>query len=134
MSEEDQPSSIPPEFIELRRTEVRWQAIVRIVRTLIISGAIVALGYFLWQAAEAFAGTDTGLTVILGLLSNSQVKIILNISFTASITFLWNRERRLRKKTVQRMQSRIQALEQKLHKERTTSGLDTLGNTNPEDE
>ncbi|MBE0567932.1 MAG: hypothetical protein IH621_18405 [Krumholzibacteria bacterium] len=127
------PDKIPPEYVDVRKTEIRWTSAVRITQFLATAGAVCFLGYCFWQATAVMAGHETTLNLVLRVLSDLKLTIGINIAATASFTGLWLRERKLRKDTVERLQSRIKKLELARDPQRTTSNLDARGDTNPED-
>jgi hypothetical protein len=107
-------------FVHVFNNMIRWGAIVLIVR----------YGYL---SLEALAGKSTLADVAINFLTNVNVSVTL--AWTAGVfgVLYGVKQRKLRKDTIQRLQSRIQALESQLDPKRTTSNLTSRGDTRPED-
>ncbi len=124
---------LPPEFATIRKTELRWSAIVQMFRVLVICLMLYGVARCFLQATIAVAGKETTVRLILQTLANAKIAISLNLGISISLGVLWGRERNLRKTTVQRLHGRIHALELQIAPARSSSGLDERGDTRPED-
>jgi hypothetical protein len=115
--------------LESRRTDQRYLTIRAISRYLLIAFGI-------WQgrmAVEALAGQDTSVYVraVLGVFADLHVSILVALAGATTVWALF--ERILRHRIIVRLHTRIQKRELGIDPERSTSGLTTRGQTNPED-
>lgn len=97
--------------------------LLRLAQTLALAGfGLVAVRY-ISQAAVALAGEETSLNLSFSLVVQLYVLPWVGM---ALMTWLWRRERHLRRTTVNRENKRNVALEIKLDAERTSSGLNEV--------
>lgn len=93
---------------------------------------VVCFGvYELRGCIEALAGKDTFAKIAIGLLADFKVSIAWMAAASAAGVAV--RERRLRQKTVERLEGRIHELETDIDPHRTSSHLTKTGQTNPGD-
>jgi len=81
----------------------------------------------------AFAGQKTEANVLVSLLANVDVSTAMAWMVGGGGAFYGYRERKLRKKTISHMASRVEKAEQLIDPNRTSSGLTKSGDTNTED-
>lgn len=114
----------------------RWrvsEGIISIFNNLIKWGSLVAIIYFFKEAIVALAGKDTSSKILFSFVSD--LKMDRYAAYAAAIggAIYGMRQRKLRKDTIERLQSRIVDLEKRLDPGRTTSTLTNRGETRPED-
>ena len=98
----------------------------------IVWGAVAAYGMScLRDILIAMAGKQTIANVVLSLLANVQVSIAWGLAVGAAGYGVV--ERKLRQKTVSRLEGRIHELESNIDSNRTSSHLTPEGTTNPGD-
>src|ERR1700722_14618682 len=109
--------------------------VFRTVRTLIRCGTVAIIAYWAFQALEALAGQDTKLSIALSLVFTAlvDIKFAAAVSLAGGTTAWAVLERRLRLQKVDSLQGRIKQLEQMIDPNRSSSGLTTQGQTNPQD-
>lgn len=96
-------------------------------------GAIVLIARYAYMAIDTLAGKTTIAELFVQFFS--QLEVSTKISWVVAVggfAYGW-KQRRLRKDTVERLQSRIQALEKRTDPGRSTSHLTPRGDTRPED-
>ena len=104
--------------------------LIGMVQVLGLAGIVLVAIYFITEAVVALAGQETTLNIDFSL---SVQLYVLPYGGMALTTWLWLRERRLRKTTVNREARRSAALELKIDAGRTSSGLNEVGGEEEED-
>ena len=99
-------------------------------------GGLVAISYFVFRTVEALSGTTTFADIGLEVRAFANIKISQLAAWFFALCGVGYGlgQRRLRKDTIERLQSRIQRLETEIDPDRSTSSLTTRGETRPEDE
>lgn len=113
-------SKVAEGWITIGQSVVRWAAIVFIIR-------------YAYLAIVALAGKQTDADIGVNFLADINVAVALAWSVAAAGTVYGLRQNKLRKDTVERLQQRIQSLEQQVDPKRTSSRLTQRGETRPED-
>lgn len=109
----------------------RLDAVTEIIKTLIQCGTLVAIMYFIYLCAEAFAGKSTFANVGIRVLGNIKVSDGI-IAFVAGSGWIFGLgQRSLRRKNIERIVSQKNALETLLDPNRTSSNLTPRGTTPP---
>ena len=116
--------------IKSARTADGW---VTVLQSLIRWGGIALVARYSYLAVEALAGQTTLADIGINFLGKVEVSVALAWSFGAvGVAYGWQ-QRKLRKDTVERLQNRIQALEQMIDRGRSSSNLTPRGDSRPED-
>lgn len=110
---------------------VRINQRYRTVRTLIKGAVIVGCFYLLAQALAPFAGKATVVSLALEILADVKFALTLTLAGTAAAWAVV--ERYLRQRKTEYLQDRIKDLETKIDPNRSSSGLQRSGKTNPRD-
>lgn len=110
------------------------QALVTVVVELIRWGGLVAIAYFALLSVKALAGQTTAANIGIKFLADVRVSEALAWIFGVVGSGYGFGERRLRRSTVERLQSRIRTLENKIDPKRSSSNLTPKGDTPKEDE
>jgi hypothetical protein len=145
-------TAIPPASRRLRRkakdaalrarqeTENRFMVLRSLIdgifstaNSLIRWGTVAYLGNKMYLAVTVLAGKTTLADIGVNFLADVRVSEGLLTALGVSATGYGISQRKLRRKTVERLQGRIIELEGKIDKERTSSRLTPTGETNPED-
>lgn len=99
-------------------------------------GGIGWLGYCAWQAVASLAGqqTDASIAIMIDFFSRSH-GIVTGAALVFGIAGVGYGyvQRSQRRRTVESMQHHVRELEVQIDPSRTSSGLTTRGDTNPED-
>lgn len=92
--------------------------------------------FIVWQmslALQSFSGQATMADIAVKFLGDFKVSHALAAIFGSGGIAYGYKQNRLRKKTIARLESRIDELEKKLDPKRSSSRLTPTGQTNPED-
>jgi hypothetical protein len=100
---------------------IRWGGAVLIVR-------------YVYLSVSVLSGKTTAADILVRLLANSNVQISISWALAASGLSGWLVERRLRKRTIQKLAPRIKYLERLIDEGRSSSNLMEDGSTRPEDD
>ena len=121
--------------IELRILRITRlvEGVVQISSNLFRWGAIVLIARYGYLSIESLAGQNTLADIGINFLSNIKVSVALAGAAGAGGLIYGERQRKLRKNTVERLQGRIRELETKIDPNRSTSDLTHRGDTRPED-
>lgn len=109
------------------------QEIGSTIRTAVMAGCV---GFVAWCGKEvvaSLAGMDTNAHIVVNVLSRLEVAAALSLGVGAAGVMYGLAQRKLRRDTVQRLQSRIQVFERRADPARSSSLLMPDGTTNPED-
>jgi hypothetical protein len=103
-------------------------------RNLIFTGGFCYCVWVISNALKSFAGQQSNANLRFSVLAD--VRFVYTISVAVGLTglALWLRERRLHRKTRERLAGRITELEKTIDPSRTSSLLTPLGLTRQEDE
>ena len=96
-------------------------------------GAFAFIAYCLWQAAVALSGENTSANIVIKGVLDMKVSQYAAYLFGGGGIIYGIRERRLRRKTTERLSDRTKSLEQRIDPNRTSSGLQSSGDTRMED-
>jgi hypothetical protein len=104
-----------------------------LARTIVRSLCLLGIGWLMAHAAGDFAGRVTSVNV------SAALSLIADLKFVATLTLAGGAgswafiERKLRHRKVDYLQERIRDLETRRDPQRSSSGLMTTGQTNPQD-
>ena len=121
--------------VELRILRVtRWvEGVVQVLLSLIRWVAIVLIARYGYLSIASLAGQNTLADIGINLLSNIKVSVALAGAAGVGGLIYGERQRKLRKNTVERLQGRIRELETEIDPNRSSSNLTHRGDTRPED-
>lgn len=109
------------------------EGIISTIQATIKYGAIVWISYYAYLSISDLAGKRTFADIGLNFLANFKVTVVLAWIVGIVGIVYGKAQNKLRKDTVERLQSRIALLEGKIDPSRSSSKLTTRGETNPED-
>jgi hypothetical protein len=109
------------------------EEIGKTVRTIVLASAGIAGIYLLTHAVEALAGKKTDANILVSFLANLDVSIMLSWAVGGAGVLYGRAQNKLRKTTVERLESRIRKFEAQVDPGRSSSKLTPRGETNPED-
>ena len=118
-----------------RRALLRGESIASVLNTLIRWTGLVLIAFFAYRSIDVLAGETTGadIGISVGLLASVPVSQAVAWILGAGGMAFGLLERRLRKNTIERLQSRIKSLETQADPGRTSSLLTPRGETRQED-
>jgi hypothetical protein len=116
----------------LRQTHIS-QSIASVINTAIRWGAVTLWVYCGYLSVDSLAGKETEANILVKFLGNLSISQGLAYALAGASILYGMRERRLRKKTVERIHPRVQQLEKGRDPRRTSSHLTPTGETNPKD-
>lgn len=108
-------------------------AIVSLGGNLFRYTALVAVFYYIYLCVAALAGKTTLANIGINVLANVKISEVVAWLFGGSGVIFGLNQRRLRRKTIEHVQTRNIMLEQRLDPNRTSSQLTPRGETNPRD-
>ncbi len=109
----------------LRLSVVKTVQIYQTVRALIWGAVIVGCFYVgVALPVKYSAGQETSVSFVAKALLDIEVHIWLPYLVAIALAGLWKRERSLRKRTIRREHKRVEAFEQKIDPNRTSSGFE----------
>ncbi|MDR3570274.1 MAG: hypothetical protein P4L43_19805 [Syntrophobacteraceae bacterium] len=94
---------------------------------------IGAVAFFAYKSIEVLAGKTTSSNIVFSVLTNLKANQYFGLIFGGGGIFYGYKQKELRKKTVERLQSRIQVFEKYIDIRRSSSTLTSAGDTRPED-
>lgn len=109
------------------------EGVVQISSNLFRWGGIVLISRYAYLTVESLAGQNTLADIGINFLSDIKVSVGLAWGACAGGIIYGERQRKLRKNTVERLQGRIRDLETEIDPDRSTSNLTHRGDTRPED-
>ena len=120
--------SPPPKADDVERV-VRPVVIVfelfRLARWIIAFGGTALILYIAIALPLKYtAGKETTISLIYKVILDARLEVILPYVLAAVFAGLWERERRIRKHSVQREHERVVELERRINANRTSSGLE----------
>ncbi|NOX27851.1 MAG: hypothetical protein GXP21_06660 [Gammaproteobacteria bacterium] len=125
-------SELEVDLKSLRKSRL-MEGLVSITNSLIKWGAIVLLARYIYLSIDALAGNTTLADIGISFLGEVEVSVTI-IVVTAVISVIYGfLQKKLRKDTVEKLQTRIIELELKIDPSRSTSNLTTRGDSRPED-
>lgn len=116
----------------LRRNHIS-QNIVILISNLAKWATLALIAYFGYLSIAVLAGKTTASNIAISFFSDLKINKDLALIFGGSGLAYGGYQRQLRKKTIERLQGRIQTLEKCLDQRRSSSKLTTRGSTRPED-
>lgn len=114
----------------------RGSIIDEVGQTLRWTLAVACIAFVAWCMREAvrdLAGLQTNANISVGFLGKIEVAATLSMVFGVGGVLYGVAQRSLRRKTVKRLQARIQLYERRQDPRRSSSELAEDGTTNPED-
>jgi len=117
----------------LARFSITAQHVAAVAQTLIRWGGAVGIALLAYKAVAVLAGQQTGANIVIQFLSSITTSNILGLGVGAAGVTYGIGQKRLRERTIERMEGRTASLELELDPKRTTSGLTRKGKTNPKD-
>jgi hypothetical protein len=116
----------------LRRA--RWsEGAASVLKSLIAWAGASVIAYFAYRTVASLAGVSTTANVALQVATDLRVNTALAWLLGGGGFAYGLGQRRLRRKTIERLQDRIRTLEEATDPGRTSSGLTVRGETHPED-
>lgn len=103
------------------------------VRVAVSAACIAFVAWCGKDVVASLAGLQTNAHIVVDVLGRVEVAATLMISFGAAGVLYGLQQRSLRRRTVRRLQARIQEFERRTDPRRTSSHLLPDGSTNPED-
>jgi hypothetical protein len=119
--------------IQILRSDRSAQGVYSVVKELVRWGAMVLIAYFGFRSLEVLAGKTTSSNIFINLLTDLRANSYFAILFGGGGVFYGYRQRKLRRDTAERLQTRIKDYELKLDPKRSSSRLTIRGDTRPED-
>ncbi len=110
------------------------EAIVTIVRDVLKYGTFMFVAWMGYLSIKCFAGQTTFADVGLKVLGDIRVNAALGWVAGGGGIAYGLAQRKLRSKTIQRLESRVSTTEKKLDEKRTSSRLTKGGDTHPKDD
>ena len=111
--------------------------IVEAIQSIFRYASVCVVSYFVYRIASELAGKDTvarfALFLVADLKANTAFSHVVSWVFGVGCAGGWWRERRLRRKNIQRFAPYIHDREKAFDPNRSSSGLTTRGTTRPED-
>lgn len=131
------PSKTRPELVAENRL-LRKQRIAEswalVLMALFKWGCFAYLGYCGYRSVAALAGTSTAADIVVAFIGEVKSGGKGLAWLLGALGILYGLlERGLRRKTIDRLGSRVKELEAAIDPRRTSSGLTTTGETHPED-
>jgi hypothetical protein len=116
----------------LRRGNIA-QAVASVFINLIRWAAVSFVAWCVYSSIKVLSGQQTEANIAISFLGNVKISEALAYALTGGSIIYAYRERRLRQKTVERVQTRVQRLESERDPRRTSSRLTPRGETHPRD-
>lgn len=116
----------------LRRSKLGDQ-VAGILRQLIAWGFAVLIARYCFLSIVALAGLHTEAKIGVSLFGDLRISEALAWALAGSGTFYGWKQRKLRKSTVEELAAHNKKLEQQLDRKRSSSNLDSKGDTRKED-
>jgi hypothetical protein len=107
--------------------------IAGVIRTLIVWGCAVGIARYCYLTISTLAGLSTDAKIGVSLLGNLQISEGLAWVLAGSGALYGWKQRKLRKATVEEMATHNKKLEKRLDSGRSSSNLDSKGDTRKED-
>lgn len=124
-----------------RALELRYQfrfkvvdAAASTIQTLVPWGAAVAIAYFFYGGVVELSGKTTLADIGIRILGDFRINEALAWAITGGTGFLAYKERRLRRKTIERLTKQLKKYEEAFDSRRSSSKLTERGTTRPEDQ
>ena len=124
------------ENIEQLKRELAVQRAVRrseswpsVANNLVKWTGLVAITYFIYLSVDSLSGHTTIADIGVQFLGDVNVSVFLAWFFGLSSILYGFKQRKLRKDTIERLQSRNVTLEKEIHPGRSSSSVDSRGNT-----
>lgn len=123
----------PPEIDKTAYRMKRLQVIATIVHSLIRWTGGVLLAYLGYRSIDTLAHGATTADIGIRFFTDVRISTVLAWTVAAGGALYGQKERKLRRDTVERLSERIRILEAHIDPGRTTSMLTARGDTNPGD-
>lgn len=108
-------------------------AVTSIFNNVIRWGSVVLIVRYMYLSVASLAGQETIANVMISFLANLTVSQSLAYIFGGGAIIYGVAERRIRQRTIKRLQGRVQQLEIVQDPRRTSSNLTERGETHPQD-
>lgn len=119
--------------LDLLKRQRRSGEISTVLRDLIRWGGVAVVAYFFYLSVASLAGETTAADIGIAIAGQLEVSDAFAILFGGGGVAYGMGQRRLRRRTIERLQERIRSLEQQIDPGRSSSGLDSQGRTHPQD-
>lgn len=119
---------------KLLRSDRTAQGVASVLRELIRWGGIALVAFFTYRSVDCLAGKVTSSNILFSVLTDLKANQYFGLLFGGGGIYYGYKQKKLRKDTVERLQSRIQVFEKYIDDRRSSSKLTSKGNTRPEDE
>lgn len=118
---------------KLLRSDRVAQGIASVARELVRWVGIGTVAFFAYKSIVVLAGKTTSSNIVFSLLTDLKANQYFGLIFGGGGILYGYKQKKLRKKTVERLQSRIQVFEKDIDDRRSSSTLTSTGDTRPED-
>lgn len=118
---------------QILRMNTVSDGVVSVINNLIKWGGLVGIFYFMSECVIALSGEVTTSNIVIKFLTDFKINSALAMALGGGGVVYGASQNALRKKTVERLQKRNQALEKLIDKKRSSSKLTPTGDTRPED-
>lgn len=125
-------ADLEAELRVLRRTKSS-EGFVQVLNTFFRCTAWVLIAFFAYLGVDSLAGKITFANIGINFLSEVKTSISLSITVGIIGAVYGLKQRKLRRDTVEILQTRIKELESYIDKNRSSSKLTVRGDTRPED-
>jgi hypothetical protein len=124
--------------VQLEEQKLRWKTIrltswIPVIQNLIRWAGVSVTLYFLFRSVEVLAGRTTDANFGLKVLASKYAGLALMALFGGGGVAYGLQQRKLRRDAVAHVSPRIEELERRLDRKRSSSKLTTRGETNPGD-
>ncbi|HXQ52880.1 MAG TPA: hypothetical protein VN802_17440 [Stellaceae bacterium] len=106
---------------------------IGLLKLLVVCGTVLGVFYWVHVVLLAYAGTSTFANVAISFVTDFKLDRVLAYGFGAGGVGYGLRQRKLRRKNIERLAPRAAMLEKIIDPNRTSSGLTPQGTTQPGD-
>jgi len=115
---------------KITKNAIIAQTITVIVNNLIKYGSFVAISYILYLCIESLSGKTTDANLIMNIIGDVKINKWLYLLFGGGSIIYGISERNLRRKTIKRMNTRLDNLERRINPKKQSSHITPEGKTN----
>lgn len=108
-------------------------AIASVLNNLIRWAGAVCIAYWIYRSIACLAGSTTTANIGLSVIGDVKLSDVFGMVFGGSGVAYGLAQRRLRRKAIKNTEERIKELESRIDPGRTSSGLTSMGDTDPRD-